>query len=175
MENLLEILGISGVIFAGVVLILIAYAGSILPALPGVPFATASIFLIHFTLHKYEWYTLTLVIFLTLLISIVDYILPVWGTKKYGGSKAGVRGSTIGLILGVIVSFFTSGIGIIALFLGPFLGAYIGEKYFTKTTNKIALQSAWGSLVGFLAGTIGKLITVTIIAVIFIYGIIVGL
>ena len=172
MENILAFIGEWGIIIIGFILIGVAYIGSILPALPGVPFATFSVLLLHFTLYTYNWYVLAIIILLTIIISFVDYVVPIWGTKKYGGSKAGVRGSTVGLILGALLSFFTSGIGIIALFAGPFIGAYVGEKYFANASNKVALRSAWGSLVGFLAGTIGKLIVVSIIAITYIYGVI---
>lgn len=170
MESVLIILGIGGIVLIGIVLIILAYLGSLLPALPGIPFASAAVFLIHFTLYSYPWYILTVVIVLTVIASFVDYILPIWGTKKYGGSKAGIRGSTIGLIVGALLSFFSGGVGIIALFAGPFLGAYIGERYITKADKTIALRAAWGSLVGFMAGTIGKMAVVTIIAIIFIVG-----
>lgn len=171
----LEILGKWGVFLIGIVLIITAYAGSVLPALPGVPLAAVAVLLVHLALphgQKYGWVSLTTVILLTVGISILDIVVPIWGTKKYGGSKAGVRGSTIGLIVGFLLSFFTSGIGIIALILGPFFGAYIGEKYFAEADNKTALASAWGSLVGFLAGTLGKVIVVTIITVIFVMGVV---
>ena len=56
--------------------------------------------------------------------------------------------------------------------MAPFLGAYIGERYFAKADKKVALRSAWGSLVGFLAGTIGKMLVVTIIALIFTLGVV---
>ena len=172
MENVLPFLGVWGIVLIGIILILIAYSGSVLPVLPGVPFATAAVLLVHFTLHQYSWYILLLVIFLTIVVSFVDYVVPIWGTKKFGGSKAGVRGSTFGLIIGTIVSFMSGGIGIVALFAGPFLGAYIGELYFAKADKKVALRSAWGSLVGFLAGTIGKMLVVTIIALIFTLGVV---
>lgn len=172
MESVLEILGSSGIIIIGYILIIVAFIGSVLPALPGVPIAAISVLLLHFTgMHKYSWWMLTIVIVLSILISLVDYVVPVWGTKKYGGSKAGIRGSTIGLIIGAIISFFTGGIGILALFAGPFVGAYIGEKYYAHQSNEIALRSAWGSLVGFLAGTVAKIIVVIFITVVFTYGV----
>lgn len=172
MEVVLEVLGVWGVITLGVVLILIAYAGSLLPALPGVPFAAIAVLLVHFTLRNYPWYILAIVIVLTILISFVDYVVPIWGTKKYGGSPSGVRGSTVGLIIGALISFMSGGIGIVALFAGPFIGAYVGERYFAKADKKVALRSAWGSLVGFMAGTIGKLVVVSIIAAIFVLGVV---
>jgi len=172
MDAVLEILGVSGVIILGILLILIGFIGSVLPALPGVPLAALSVILVHFTLYPYPWYILAIVILLTLAISIVDYVVPIWGTKKLGGSKQGVRGSTIGLVIGALISLGSGGLGIIALFAGPFLGAYIGELYFAKADQKTALRSAWGSLLGFIAGTFGKLIVVVIITIIFIAGLI---
>ncbi|MCB9255523.1 MAG: DUF456 domain-containing protein [Chitinophagales bacterium] len=175
MEAIIGAIGIWGLVIIGIILIIIAFAGSVLPTLPGTPFASLAVFLIHFSLplkEKFSWYTLSFVIFITIAISAVDYILPIWGTKKYGGSKAGIRGSTIGLIIGAFLSFFTAGIGIVALVAGPFLGAYVGERYFAKVDKKIALQSAWGSLVGFLAGTLAKVIVVCILSIIFLVGLI---
>lgn len=172
MENVLQIVGAWGVVFIGILLIIIAYSGSLLPALPGVPFATAAILLVHFTLYQYAWYVLLFVILLTIAISIVDYILPIWGTKKYGGSKAGVRGSIIGLVGGAMISILSGGIGFISLFVGPFLGAYIGERYFAKANKEVALRSAWGSFIGFMAGTISKIFVVTLFAFIFVFGLI---
>mgnify|MGYP002397566604 CR=1 FL=1 len=172
-STVLEILGQWGVLLIGIIFIIIAYAGSILPALPGVPFAALAVLLVHIALphtEKYSWVSLTIVAVLTIGISILDFVIPVLGTKKYGGSKAGVRGSTVGLIVGFLISIFTSGIGILAIILGPFFGAYIGEKYFAGADNKTALASAWGRLVGFMAGTAGKLIVVTIITIIFVMG-----
>ena len=90
------------------------------------------------------------------IIYVLDYVVPVWGTKTLGGTKAGIRGSTIGLILGLLITFFFP-IGFIAILLGPFLGAYIGEKN-NGTDDKLAWRSALGSFVGFLTGTFLKLV-----------------
>jgi hypothetical protein len=86
----------------------------------------------------------------------VDYVVPIWGTKSLGGTKAGVRGSTIGLFFGLFITFFFP-IGFIAILLGPFIGAYIGEKS-AGTEDHLAWKSALGSFVGFLLGTGIKLI-----------------
>lgn len=172
MEAITGIIGDGGLITLGVILLLIAYLGSLLPALPGVPFAAAAVLLLHFTFVKYPWYIIAIIILLTIIISFIDYVAPIWGTKKYGGSPIGIRGSTLGLILGALISFMSGGLGIIALFAGPFLGAYIAERYFAKADKKAALRSAWGSLAGFVAGTIGKFAVVTVFLVIYIIGLI---
>lgn len=170
MDAVIEILGFSGVVILGIIFIILGFIGSVVPALPGVPFAALSVILVHLTLYRYPWYIIAIVILLTLAISIIDYVVPIWGTKKFGGSKQGVRGSTIGLVIGALISLGSGGLGIIALFAGPFIGAYIGELYFAKADKNTALRSAWGSLLGFIAGTLGKLLVVIIITIIFIVG-----
>jgi uncharacterized protein YqgC (DUF456 family) len=90
---------------------------------------------------------------------VLDYVVPIYGTKKFGGSKRGVWGSTIGLLVGLFVlPFFGIVIGPFGLFgiiLGPFLGAYIGEKTGGRDSNT-ALKAAIGSFIGFLTGTFMK-------------------
>ena len=90
------------------------------------------------------------------IIFALDYVIPIWGTKTLGGTKAGVRGSTIGLILGLLVTIVFP-IGFIAILLGPFIGAYIGERN-AGTEDHLAWRSAFGSFLGFLAGTFIKTI-----------------
>lgn len=171
METLTEILGFSGVVILGFILILVGLVGSVAPILPGPPFAVLAVWLLHFTYHTFSWYVLLTVTFIGIVIILVDYILPIWGTKKYGGSKSGVRGSTIGLVIGFLSSVLIPGIGIIGLFAGPFVGAYIGEKM-VKANDEVALKSAIGSLFGFLVGTFGKILVTTFISFVFLYGII---
>ena len=89
--------------------------------------------------------------------------MPIWGTKKFGGTKAGSRGSTVGLIVAVVLTFFTSGLAVILIIVGPFVGAYLGEKQ-SGQTSQVALQSAKGSFLGFVAGTLMKVVTVIAIA-----------
>ncbi|HKL43928.1 MAG TPA: DUF456 domain-containing protein, partial [Candidatus Absconditabacterales bacterium] len=110
-----------------------------------------------------------------LIITIFDYIIPILGTKKMGGTKRGTRGNTVGLIVGIIVlpilGITIGPFGLIGLIGGPFLGAYIGEIAYqndkkSKQDNKKALKSAFGSFLGFISGTLLKL-TYTIIILIY--------
>lgn len=167
MEQVFEYIGVYGMLIIGLILIFIGFVGSVMPALPGPPIALASVFLVHFGLEPFSIWILASLSLLTIGVAIADYYVPILGTKKFGGSKYGVKGSTIGLILGVLITFFTSGFGILFLLLGPFLGAFLGEKY-AKNNNTVALKSAMGSFIGFLAGAFGKIIVVFLILVAFI-------
>ena len=134
----------------GALAILLGIIGSIVPALPGPPFSWLGILLLHFTTYATfgNVFLLTTALFM-LAITILDYYIPIWGTKKFGGSRAGVIGSTIGLLVGLIFSPF----GLVSIIIGPFLGAFIGELLAHRNDVNKALKSATGALVGFLLGT----------------------
>lgn len=168
MEQNMEFFQLYGIVLLGLFLIMVGFIGSIMPALPGPPIALGAIFLVHFGLSKFSIWILASLTLLTIAMAVADFYLPILGTKKYGGSKYGVKGSTIGLIVGVLITFFTSGFGILFLLAGPFIGAFLGEKY-AKNNNSVALKSATGSFIGFLAGTFGKIIVVFLILIAFLY------
>lgn len=135
-----------------IVLALIGLVGALVPGIAGTPFSFLALLVLSFV-NGIDYSTRFLVIMgvIGAAVFTVDYVIPVWGTKKLGGSRAGVRGSTIGLILGLLVTFVFP-IGFIAVLLGPFIGAYIGEKS-AGTEDHLAWRSAFGSFVGFLLGT----------------------
>ncbi|MCK4346693.1 MAG: DUF456 domain-containing protein [Bacteroidales bacterium] len=136
----------------GIIFIIIGLLGCILPIIPGPPISFIGLLLLHFT--KFGDFTFSFLVimgFLALAVTIIDYIVPVWGTKKFGGSKAGIWGATIGLVLGI---FFFPPIGII---LGPLTGAIIAESITGKEFNK-SFIAGLGSLFGFLMGVVIKLI-----------------
>lgn len=139
-------------IVLGVLLLISGILGCVLPVLPGPPLSYFGILLLHFT-SRYQFSSRFLIIWaiITVVVYALDYIIPVWGTKKFGGSKRGVWGSMIGLLAGL---FFFPPFGII---IGPFLGAIIGELSSGKDSGS-ALKSGFGSFIGFLAGTLLKLI-----------------
>lgn len=170
MQEILNYIGEYGIYLLGILLIVIGYIGSVMPSLPGPPIALIAIYLVHFTVSPFSTATLIILTVLAIVMAIADYFVPIMGTKKFGGSKSGVKGSTIGLIVGVILTFMTSGLGVLLLLIGPFAGAFLGEKY-AGNSNEMALKSATGSFLGFLAGTFGKIIVVTIILVAYLYNI----
>lgn len=144
-------------IVVAIVLALIGIVGAIVPGIAGPPFSFAGLLVVSFVDGiNYSTQFLVIMGIIGAIIFVLDYVIPVWGTKTLGGTKAGIRGSTIGLILGLLITFFFP-IGFIAILLGPFLGAYIGEKN-NGTDDKLAWRSALGSFVGFLTGTFLKLV-----------------
>jgi uncharacterized protein YqgC (DUF456 family) len=136
----------------GILFMIVGIIGCALPFLPGPPLNYIGILLLHFTT-GFQFTNRFLLIWavITVVVIVLDYIIPVWGTKKFGGSKQGIWGSVIGLVAGL---FFFPPFGII---IGPFLGAVIGELIAGKDSGA-ALKSGFGSFVGFLTGTILKLI-----------------
>ncbi len=138
------------IILAGLCL-LVGLLGSVLPILPGAPLSYVGILLLHFT-ERAEFTTKFLVFWLVIvvLIQVLDYIIPAWGTKKFGGSKKGIWGSMIGVVVGL---FF----GPWGVVLGPFFGAVLGELIDGKQTAA-AIRAGFGSFLGFLIGTLSKII-----------------
>lgn len=139
-------------IIVAAILVLVGLVGAIVPGIAGPPFSFLGLLTVSF-IEGVNYSTEFLVIMgiIGAVVFALDYIVPAWGTKKLGGSKAGVRGSTIGLILGLLFTFVFP-VGFIAVLLGPFIGAYMGEKS-AGTDDHKAWKAAFGSFVGFLVGT----------------------
>lgn len=139
-------------IVAAILLALVGLVGAVVPGIAGTPFSFLALLALSFVDGvNYSTGFLVLMGLIGAAVFALDYVVPVWGTKKFGGSKAGVRGSTIGLFAGLFVTLFFP-IGFIAILLGPFIGAYLGEKS-AGTDDHLAWRSAFGSFVGFLLGT----------------------
>lgn len=139
-------------IVLAIVLALIGLVGAVVPGIAGTPFSFLALLVLSFVENtNYSAYFLVIMGIIGAIVFALDYVVPVWGTKKFGGSKSGVRGSTIGLFVGLFITLFFP-IGFIALLLGPFVGAYLGEKV-AGTDDHLAWRSAFGSFAGFLLGT----------------------
>ncbi|TFH40175.1 MAG: DUF456 domain-containing protein [Chrysiogenales bacterium] len=132
-------------------MMIVGLAGCLLPILPGPPIAYAGLLLLQAT--RYGSFSITFFLVLgavTVLVTALDYLIPVWGTKKFGGSRRGVIGAVVGLIIGLVV-FPPFGI-----IIGPFAGALLGELT-TGMGFWVALKASFGSLAGSLLGTVMKL------------------
>ena len=123
------------------VLIIVGIIGAVVPALPGPPLGYVGLLLLQLT-DKVQFSTSFLVVWgiVVLAVTILDYLLPIWTTKKVGGSKAGINGSIIGMVVGII---FTP----IGMILGTLLGAIIGEIIGGASGDK-ALKSGLATFVG---------------------------
>lgn len=141
MEVLLIIIGFAA--------LLVGLVGAVLP-LPGPPLSFIGLLILQYT-ERFEFEKSTLVWFglFTAAVFVFDYYAPIWGVKKFGGTKQGSYGSTIGMVLGFL---FLPPIGI---FVGAFVGAFVGELTAGTETNK-ALKAATGSFLGFMAGIVVK-------------------
>lgn len=136
-------------IILGVICLLLGLIGCILPMLPGPPVVYAGLLLLHIT-DRVDFAPSQLMVWLlvVILVQVMDYFVPMLGSKYSGGSRWGTRGC----LLGTIIGLFFMPWGIIA---GPFLGAMIGELMGGRDSMD-ALKSGLGSLLGFLFGTMLK-------------------
>lgn len=145
-------------IVSGIICILAGIAGCLIPAIPGVPLNYAGIILLHFT-SKVQFNTDFLLIWalVVVVVQILDYYVPIWGTKKFGGGKKGAWGSALGVIAGM---FIFPPWGIIIF---PFVGAVLGELFDNKESS-VAIKAGFGAFLGFVAGTLMKLVVALILS-----------
>jgi uncharacterized protein YqgC (DUF456 family) len=149
----------------GAICILVGIIGSFIPVIPGPPLSWLGLLLLYNTEEvPLDLWFIVVTGVIALLATLLDYYLPVVGTKKYGGSKRGVWGAIIGLFVAV---FFPI-LGPFGILIWPFLGAFLGELSQQKS-QKNALRAAWGSFLGFLTGTLIKFGISLVYAGIFIY------
>lgn len=158
----------------GILLVVLGVLGAIVPGLPGPPLSFIALVLLQFTsTPPFSSDFLVIMGTLMVVVSILDYIIPIYGTKMFGGSKQGVRGSTIGLVVAVFIlpmlGIVMGPFGLLGIILGPFIGAYIGEKMAGKDGDT-ALKAAFGSFIGFLAGTFMKIAYSVVAGVYFFIG-----
>jgi uncharacterized protein YqgC (DUF456 family) len=130
----------------GFVFVCLGIIGSFLPVLPGPLTSWVGLLLLHSTnIFPMDWTFLGVTLAIALLIWILDYFIPAMGTKRFGGTRYGIYGTTIGLLIGLLspIPF--------GMLIGAFLGAFIGEMiYDSKDTNR-ALKASFGAFFGFLA------------------------
>ena len=131
----------------------IGIVGSILPGLPGTPVGWVGMLILYIwgngTNALGEPMSMRLLVIwgvITVIVSIIDYFVPMYFTKLTGGSRHAERGAMAGLIVGIILTP-------VGMILGSFLGAFLSEMYWGKKPASDALKSAIGSFLGFILGT----------------------
>jgi uncharacterized protein len=140
----------------GLSLVLVSIAGAILPVIPGPPIAFIGLFILRFTSYvedsRAERFDniLWIFFFVTIVVTILDYLVPLWGAKKFGASKAGMWGAGVGVFAGL---FFPP----LGLIIMPFIGAVLGEML-TGRDERTSFRAGVGSFIGFLSGVLLKLI-----------------
>lgn len=138
-------------ILIAAIFMIVGLIGCLLPILPGPPFNYIGLLIIQLlNPPPFSLKFMLVWLLITVVVVALDYVVPIYGTKKYGGSRFGVWGSVLGLVIGLF--FFPLGIVI-----GPILGALIGELLSGKKYAE-ASKAALGSFAGFLAGTLLKLL-----------------
>ena len=143
-------------------LIIVGIIGAVVPALPGPPLGYVGLLLLQLT-DKVQ-FSISFLIgwgIATLAVTILDFYLPIWTTKKIGGSKAGINGSIIGMIVGII---FTP----IGMIFGTLLGAIVGELVGGASGDK-AIRSGFATFIGTMLSIGIKLIICISFAIYFIF------
>ncbi|WP_442604380.1 DUF456 domain-containing protein [Paenibacillus sp. KN14-4R] len=146
-----------------VALFIIGMLGTVFPILPGV-FAVYAAFFVYgwfFSFEPFGFWFWTIQTLIVVIIFVADYAVSAMGVKKFGGSKASVIGSTIGLIIGPFV------IPAFGLILGPFIGAVIGELIIGMSMKQ-AIKSGVGSVIGFFSSVVVKVILQLVMIIVFI-------
>ncbi len=132
----------------GFICMIIGILGSFLPVLPGISLSWLGLLLLYLTKAvPMNYWVLGITLAITIIISILNYVIPAKGTKRFGGSSYGIWGTNIGLIIGIFVPIP------FGFIIGPFVGAFIGELLYDYKDHNRALKAATGSFIGFLASS----------------------
>lgn len=148
-----------------IICFVIAFLGLVYPIIPSAVFMFGG-FILYGWLVSFDgmnWLFWLIQILFLILLFAADTLSNLVGVKKFGGSKAGIWGSTIGLLIGPFV------IPVAGILLGPFLGAILAELIVNRTAIKRAIKVGIGSLVGFLTSIVTKGILMIVMILLFIF------
>jgi len=138
-------------IFLSLLLLLLGAAGTVFPALPGLPFMFAGAWLLAYS-SDYQIigsFSLLVLFLIAALGMAMDFVAGILGAKYTGASSEALWGAFIGSIAGLFI-------GLAGLVLGPLLGAAIGE-FLDKKNIWLAGKVGIGTLIGFIVGTVAKI------------------
>mgnify|MGYP001158211081 FL=1 len=141
------------IVIFSVILLILGLIGSVLPIIPGPPVSFIGLLLLHlFTPFFLSEDILIYFALAAAIITFLDYWLQIYSVKIFGGGRA----STIGVIIGILFGVFLfPPFGVI---VGPFIGAYVGAIIESDFDLIKSFKIAFGSLIGFLGGTVLKFI-----------------
>lgn len=137
---------------AAIIMFIVAFIGLVYPIIPSVFFIVGG-FLLYGLIASFDemrWLFWIIQALFVILLFGADTLANVVGVKKFGGSKAGMWGSTIGLLIGPFV------IPVAGILIGPFLGAFLSELLVSRTGVKQSLKTGIGSIVGFFTSIAAK-------------------
>lgn len=150
-----------------IVLFIISFVGLVYPIIPSVLFIIGGIaaYGLFFSFEPFDWLFWVIQALFVLLLFGADYISNLIGVKKFGGSKAGIWGSTIGLLIGPFI------IPVVGIILGPFIGAVLAELLVHRKGVGEALKIGFGSVIGFITGALAKLIIQAFMIIYFLFAV----
>lgn len=143
----------------------VGFVGLVYPIIPAVLFIFGGFLMygLFFSFADLPWWFWLIESLFVILLFGADMVANAFGVKKFGGSKAGLWGSTIGLIIGPFV------IPIAGILIGPFIGAILAELIFNRSTIKQSVNSGIGSVIGFITSVFTKGIIQIIMVVLFFF------
>ncbi len=151
----------SGILLAGII-------GCVVPVVPGPVLGYASLIVVSFGFGWTVFPTTTLIVMgvLTVVATVLDYLIPALMGKKYGASRHGTVGSVLGMLIGMLV-FPPFGI-----IVGAFLGAVIGELVKDRSKTKESMRVGFGVVLGTLLNMLVKLSLTGVMAFFFVSGVV---
>jgi len=127
----------------GIICVFLGVLGCMLPIIPGIPLSYAALLLLQYARETPVFNKKFLIRFAiySLLVILLEYILPLFGAKLYGTSKRGIWGAAIGMLFGLFI------IPPVGMICGLFLGAVLGELSAGKESS-MALKAGMVTFVG---------------------------
>jgi uncharacterized protein len=135
------------------IVMLVGLAGTVLPVLPGIILIYLGYILYGVLTSWHDYGAGTVVLWGLVMVGtmFVEHYGTLLGAKRSGSSILGIWGSFVGAIIGMML-FSLAG-----LIIGTFAGAIAGELMAGRPPAR-ALKSGTGALVGFLAGSLFKVV-----------------
>lgn len=136
------------------ILVVGGLVGSVIPGVPGTPLYLVAMLIARFCagieMSNLELFVIFILVAATFAI---DFFLPMWTTKKFGGTKAGMTGSVIGFFVGLLAPIPIPAASLVCMVVGAIVGEVVaGQK------NDVAVKSGIGNFIGFVIATGVKLI-----------------